>query len=87
MGFLDVAVNKSFIFLLHSGRRKDKYGYKSKQSNEILVYNWHGNPVAKINLDQEIRLIEISIDSECIIAAPSYESRNLIQIKFPEDFL
>lgn len=56
-GYLSVSSSNSNIYLLYSGKRTDD---NFQKSNIVLVYDWDGNPVRKIELDQEVSGIAVN---------------------------
>jgi hypothetical protein len=55
-GSLSVSVTKDHIYILFSGKT-DKNG--GNQGNQVLVYDWSGNPLRILNLDQHLELIAV----------------------------
>ncbi|MGY6546940.1 MAG: BF3164 family lipoprotein, partial [Cyclobacteriaceae bacterium] len=62
--YTDLAVTDDFIYISFSGEH-DKIT-DSFMANTILVYNWDGEPISKINLDRKIMSFSVSSDSKRI---------------------
>lgn len=56
-GYLSVSSSNSHIYLLYSGKRTDD---DFQKSNIVLVYDWEGNPIREIVLDQEVSIIAVN---------------------------
>lgn len=61
MGFISITVTDKKIYALYSGKLIGDDGLDNLRSNQILVYNWKGEPIEKIELDREC--YSISVDS------------------------
>lgn len=73
-GYIDVSTSNNFIYMLYSGKPK------IASSNTIHVYDWNGNRVAELKLDQKVRVIEISSNlDEFVYACPDNESNYIIK--------
>lgn len=56
-GFLSLSGNKRHVFALYSEDTMNKVSYKSKN---ILVFDWDGNPIHRIELDEYVSLITVN---------------------------
>lgn len=56
-GFMDVLATEKYIYALYSGRTFDEEGTGTYEANDILVYDWEGNPIANYKTDRFIRNI------------------------------
>jgi len=57
LGCIDAAISNDHIYILFSG--KSNLMEDSKDSNIVFVYDWSGNPVKALNLDQQINKIAV----------------------------
>lgn len=63
-GYLSVSSSNSHIYLLYSGKRT---GDDFQKSKIVLVYDWEGNPIRKIELDQEVSTIAVNETGKYLI--------------------
>lgn len=64
-GCLDAAISQDHIYILFSG--KSNLQEDSQDSNIIYVYDWNGNPVKSLNLDQQISKIAVDQYDQALI--------------------
>jgi hypothetical protein len=50
--FHSVEVTDNYIYMIYSGRTKDEFGSEYIAGNNILVYDWNGNPVVNFKTDR-----------------------------------
>ncbi len=50
--FHSVEVTDNFIYMIYSGRMQDEFGSEYVAGNNILVYDWNGNPVVNFKTDK-----------------------------------
>ena len=56
-GFFDVASSDDSIYLLYSGRTREKQAELDSECSHLLVYDWDGNPVRRYELEKTINSI------------------------------
>jgi hypothetical protein len=80
-GFIDACTSNKHIFLLYSGKSHKNYKQDAFTGEQILVYDWEGNPQYKMKLDRSI--VSISTDStENVIYGLSVDERaRILEIK------
>lgn len=64
-GNLSTTVSGEYIYVLYSDKPWE-YEFPQK-SNRILVYDWEGNPIRILNLDQEVNYIAAHEDDKYLI--------------------
>lgn len=62
IGFCGLACDDKYVYTLYSGRTYSKHGMLSHHCENLLVYDWNGNPVKQYILD--IPLFSMQYDSE-----------------------
>lgn len=77
-GFLGLAGNDKYVFALFSNERMKK---KSYQSNTILVFDWNGNPLKRIKLNDEVQLIAVNSSSLFVLMEDSEGVQHIKQFK------
>lgn len=77
-GCLSTSVSDDYIYILFSGK---KMNANAMYSRTIFVFDWDGNPVEVIELDQDLNLISISQNDEYLIGYVDDGQANLY--KFP----
>ncbi len=50
--FHSVEVTDNYIYMIYSGRTQGEFGSEYVAGNNILVYDWNGNPVVNFRTDQ-----------------------------------
>lgn len=61
MGFVSVAYNSKYIYMLYSGKSPDEFKDNYLYGNAIAVFDWDGNPVAYYSLSRDAE--SIAVDS------------------------
>ena len=51
IGFCSVACDNTYVYALYSGRTFNEYGMLSHHCENLLVYDWEGNPIKRYLLD------------------------------------
>lgn len=75
-GFLSITSSDSFIYGLYSGKKtKEEY----QKSNLVYVYDWDGNIIKKIVLDQEVSDIVVDDSDDYLIGYLDDGKSNLYQ--------
>jgi len=64
-GCLDAAISNDHIYILFSGKSNLQEG--SQDSHIVFVYDWNGNPVKSLNLDQQISKIAVDQYDQALI--------------------
>ena len=59
-----VLTTEKYIYALYSGRTREEEGTESYEANDILLYDWEGNPVVNYKTDRFIRNIKYDEDEE-----------------------
>lgn len=69
-GYIDAVSTNELIYLLYSGRSIEDVGINNQEetrlANQILVYDWDGNPIIKYETDVDLKNICINNDSNII---------------------
>lgn len=78
-GFLSITSSNSYIYVLYSGKRTDE---EYQISDVVLVYDWDGNLIKKIILDQEVSEIAIDGDDKYLIGYLDDGKSNLYLFNF-----
>lgn len=72
----------NYVYALNGNELNGEiYGKKRRQDSEILVFDWKGNPVERIQLDKHISKIGLDKTSYILYAYCPYE-KNLLQYDF-----
>jgi hypothetical protein len=68
IGYIDVAVSDNYIYTLYTDKKMiDDNGNYS--SNEILVFDWNGNPVRKYRLEEDAYYLAVNEKKRTIYLA------------------
>ena len=77
-GFLSLAGNDKYVFALFSNERMKEESY---QSNTILVFDWNGNPIKQIKLNEDVQLIAVNSSSLFALIEDNEGGQHLKQFK------
>jgi hypothetical protein len=83
-GFNNIAVTRNNIYALYNGRHTETSEIDSLSSKTVLVYNWAGEPVNRIELDRNC--FQISIDPKhpnIIYGLISFKNPGLVKYVIP----
>lgn len=78
-GYLSITSSNSYLYLLYSGKRTDE---EYQNSDIVLVYDWDGNLVKKLNLDQKVSEIVVDEDDNYLVGYLDDGRANLFLYKF-----
>lgn len=83
LGFLDIAVTAEYIYALYSNKRYIQDGVDSEYSStDILVFDWEGNPIKQIVLNQEIYFLAVSKTNNAIWGIGKTKEGDFTILKF-----
>jgi len=82
-GFISSSVTDKAIYLLYSG--KSRSDGDTQISNQIKVYDWEGNEISNLKLDQEVNQIAVSPDSKFLITYHDDGKANLTKYELHEN--
>jgi hypothetical protein len=77
-GCLSTSVSDDFIYILFSGKTMKENAMYSKT---VLVYDWEGNPIKVLELDQELNLISVSQNDDYLVGYADDGQANLYRYK------
>jgi hypothetical protein len=77
-GCLSTSVSDNFIYILFSGKTMKE---NALYSNTVLVYDWEGNPIKVLELDQQLNLISVSQNDEYLVGSVDDGQANLYKYK------
>lgn len=63
--FHSVEATNSYIYMIYSGRTQDEFGSEYVAGNNILVYDWNGNPVVNFKTDRYLH--RMTLDGKNLI--------------------
>ena len=66
LAFIGGAVSDNYIYLLFSGKKVLEKTSSMKYSNEIFIYDWLGNPIKKLILDNDIINLAVTNDDRTL---------------------
>lgn len=77
IGYIDIASTNDYVYALYTDKLlTDKEGNSnSKSSDLVLVYDWEGNPVKIVKLNQEVYYITVNEKQAKLYAAVINESK------------
>lgn len=61
-GFSEMVSDSTHVYLLYSGKNIRKHGEDAYNCNELLVYDWEGNPVSRYHVQKSLREMAIHGD-------------------------
>ena len=67
LAFIDITSSEDHIFVLYSGKSIAQDNLNAENCNTILVYDWEGNPIEKIEIDISVSRISYNKESNEII--------------------
>lgn len=79
--FRNVCSTQNYIYLLYSGHFYYESYAKVETGNTIYVMNWEGKPVARYNLDIDVKCIAVSDDDKILYAIAEQDDTNLVKFK------
>jgi hypothetical protein len=77
-GCLSTSVSDEFIYILFSGKTMKENAMYSKT---VLVYDWEGNPIKVLELDQELNLISVSQNDDYLVGYADDGQANLYKYR------
>lgn len=84
--YQDIEVDDQYIYCLFSGKdkfMKDENGRSIRiDSKSILIFDWNGNPIRRINLDRSLFRFDIDKKNNRFLAYSSEVENGLIEIKY-----
>lgn len=83
-GYLSIASNNNYVYLLYSGRSIKEYDLKAFQGNSIHVYTWEGKKVAELKSESDLDRICMSPDGDKLYAVALVPDYRLVEISLPE---
>lgn len=75
-GFLSITSSDSYLYVLYSGKRTDE---EYQISDVVMVYDWDGNLIKRITLDQEVSEIVVDGNDNYLIGYLDDGKSNLFQ--------
>lgn len=75
-GFLSITSSNSYLYVLYSGKRTDE---DYQISDVVMVYDWDGNLIKRIKLDQEVSEIVVDGNDNYLIGYLDDGKSNLYQ--------
>lgn len=79
--FLDISSTENYIYLLYSGRIIGNEPEKAFKGNTVFVLDWEGNPLARYNLDIDVKCITVSDDDKTLYAIAEQDDTELVKFK------
>lgn len=75
IGYIDLTVTDKYVYALYTDKKMvdDRGKGNSFSSNVILVFDWNGNPVEILQLNQEVYYIAVNEKRNLMYAAFRYE--------------
>ena len=77
-GYIDVYTTEQYVYALYSGKTIKDATSGAFESNQVLVFDWSGNPVTKYALDIFVTEICISPDDAVLYAISNKPDPELI---------
>lgn len=78
IGYIDVYTTEQYVYALYSGKTIKDAASGAFESNQVLVFDWSGNPVTKYALDIFVTEICISPDDAVLYAISNKPDPELI---------
>ena len=82
--YIDGVATENHIFLLYSGRTVQEYDLRTFYGNQVFVFNWDGEKVAKLTTDKDLSTIEISPTGDALYAIAYTPEPTLMYCELPE---
>ncbi|MCK9413562.1 MAG: TolB-like 6-bladed beta-propeller domain-containing protein [Prolixibacteraceae bacterium] len=60
-GFHSITSTDTYVYLIYSGRSMKEYGNEYYAGNNLLVYDWDGNPVVNFILDRYLKSFALDV--------------------------
>lgn len=79
--FLSSGATEKFIYLLYSGRVIGQQIDNAFNGNTVFVLDWEGNPLARYNLDIDVKCITVSDDDKTLYAIAEHDDTKLVKFK------
>jgi hypothetical protein len=84
--YQDIEVDDNYIYCLFSGKEKftkDKNGRSIRvDSKSILIYDWNGNPIRRIDLDKSIYRFDIDKKNNRFLGYSTEVENGLIEVNY-----
>lgn len=71
-GYIDLSAGNRYVYALYSEKRLYENWRKSKV---VLVFDWEGNPIARLNIDREVYYIAVDEANNKLFAAVKNETK------------
>ena len=75
---LGVSISDDYIFILYQSKIITDKNRRSAAANDVLVFNWNGEPIMHYKLDHEVTSISIKKDSKRLYALINNEEPEII---------
>ncbi|MDR1368771.1 MAG: TolB-like 6-bladed beta-propeller domain-containing protein [Dysgonamonadaceae bacterium] len=87
LGYLDIATTGQFVYALYTDAKimNRKGEYNPASSNQILVFDWSGNPVSRYVLDEDVYYISVDNDKLYAIGTDDEGSFKILEYPFKKD--
>lgn len=72
VGYIDIAVTNTFIYALFSGRLRADDPANFFKGNKIHIYDWHGDLVQKLAVDDDLFKIAVDMNDKNLYAIREY---------------
>lgn len=79
--FINSCCTNRYIYILYSGRIIENNFLNAFKGNIVYVIDWNGNPVARYNLDIDVKCIAVSADDKTLYAIAEQDDTNLVKFK------
>jgi hypothetical protein len=60
--FRSATSTNKYIYVIYSGRSRDEFGDECYAGDNLLVYDWNGNPVVNYKLDRFLKIMALDVD-------------------------
>lgn len=80
-GYIDIATNDTYIFLLFSGRNRKEFKNQALSSKQIHVHQWTGELLYIINLNYNIYRLAVSKDNKMIYGITNDPIIDIVEFK------
>lgn len=84
MGFLDIQSDKKYVYVLYSGKNLEEGFPEAMKSKTIVVFDWAGALVAKLELDISISKFAINTTQNKIYAFVDLPTPEIVYFNLPK---
>ena len=67
-GFISIDSTSEYIYVVYSGLSRENSDIDTFQGENILVYDWDGNPILRFKLERNIKIMSLNNDGKKIYA-------------------